>query len=86
MQKSIFSPNYMAFVAYLQQKRKEHGLSQVQMARRLGKAQGFVSKSECGERRMDVIELREFCQAMGMSLEEFVRGLEVVLAATTGDG
>jgi len=46
------------------------------MATRLGESQSFVSKCERGERRMDIVELREFCKAMGLTLERFVKLLE----------
>jgi hypothetical protein len=29
-----------------------------------------------GERQMDIVELREFCKAMGLTLEKFVKRLE----------
>jgi ribosome-binding protein aMBF1 (putative translation factor) len=46
------------------------------MAARLGETQSFVSKCERGERRMDIVELREFCKAMGLTLEKFVKQFE----------
>jgi hypothetical protein len=48
----------------------------VQFARKIGETQTFVSKCERGERRIDVIELRTFCRAFGMSLNQFVSVLE----------
>jgi hypothetical protein len=47
---------------------------------RLGETQTFVSKCERGERRIDVMELRMFCQAFGFSLKEFVSLLEKAIA------
>jgi transcriptional regulator with XRE-family HTH domain len=41
--------------------------------------QTYVSKYELGERRLDVLELREVCEAIGVGLEEFVKRLEKVL-------
>jgi transcriptional regulator with XRE-family HTH domain len=48
----------------------------MELASRLGVPQSFVSKYESGERRLDVLELRLVCQAVGVSLQEFVRRLE----------
>jgi transcriptional regulator with XRE-family HTH domain len=59
--------------------RAEAGLTQTELAVRIGKDQTFVSKYESGERRLDVLEVREICRAMGVSLEEFVKRLEKVL-------
>jgi transcriptional regulator with XRE-family HTH domain len=48
----------------------------MELASRLGVPQSFVSKYESGERRLDVLELRLVCRAVGVSLQEFVRRLE----------
>ncbi|MGA3201511.1 MAG: helix-turn-helix transcriptional regulator [Bryobacteraceae bacterium] len=56
--------------------RKLAGPTQVQLAKRLSETQTFVSKCERGERRIDVMELRMFCQAFGLSLKQFVSSLE----------
>jgi len=47
--------------------------------RLIGETQTFVSKCERGERRIDVIELRTFCQAFGLTLKQFVGALERAL-------
>ena len=57
-------------------RREQAGLTQDDLASRLGETQSFVSKCERGERRMDVVELREFCKAMGITLDRFVKQLE----------
>lgn len=50
--------------------RKRHGLTQVEMAQRLGKPQSFVSAYEKGQRRVDVLELNLIAQAMNASASE----------------
>lgn len=65
--------------ALLRGVRSEAGLTQTDLARRLGQPQSFVSKYESGERRLDVLELRQVCQAIGISLPEFIRRLEEAL-------
>jgi transcriptional regulator with XRE-family HTH domain len=60
----------------LRQVRIDAGLTQVDLARRIGQPQSFVSKYESGERRLDLVELREICDAVGVSLEVFVRRFE----------
>jgi len=62
--------------ALLREVRSEAGLTQTDLARRLGQPQSFVSKYESGERRLDILELRQVCQAIGVSLPEFIRRLE----------
>jgi transcriptional regulator with XRE-family HTH domain len=55
------------------------GLTQEEVARRLGRPQSFVSKYETGERRLDILELRQVLAALGLPLKEFVRTLEALL-------
>jgi transcriptional regulator with XRE-family HTH domain len=52
--------------------RNEVGLTQAELATRLGRPQSFVSKYESGERRLDLIELSEVCSALEISLENFL--------------
>jgi transcriptional regulator with XRE-family HTH domain len=81
--KSISSPQYRTFLRQLRLARKRSGLSQIELAARIDETQSFVSKCERGERRLDLIELRIFCRAFGISLSSFVEALEGVLAAPT---
>lgn len=60
----------------LRKVRSEAGLRQVDLAERLGQPQSFVSKYESGERRLDLLELREVCEAADISLESFVSRFE----------
>ncbi len=76
MEKSIHSARYAVFLKVLRKARRDAGLTQAQLAREIGETQTFVSKCERGERRIDVIELRVFCKAFGVSLQQFVSGLE----------
>jgi transcriptional regulator with XRE-family HTH domain len=62
--------------ALLKNLRKKAGLRQVDLAERLGQPQSFVSKFESGERRLDILELRQVCQILGISLEQFAARLE----------
>ena len=79
MQKSITSPEYARFLKTLREARERAGLTQIDMAERLDETQSFVSKCERGERRIDVVELHAFCQAMGITLKQFVEELEISL-------
>ena len=76
MSKSIFTNEYALFLSLLREARKAAGLTQEQVAECLGQTQSFVSKCERGERRIDLVELRGFCQAIGISLTDFTLHLE----------
>ena len=45
--------------------REEAGVSQEQLADRLGRPQSYVSKIELGQRRLDVIEYLTIARAVG---------------------
>ncbi|WP_295240169.1 helix-turn-helix transcriptional regulator [uncultured Brevundimonas sp.] len=64
----------MAFIASV---RKAAGITQVELAERLGKPRSFVSKIERGERRLDVIEFCQVAEALGYEpadlLDEFAK-------------
>ena len=64
------------FLSLLRQMRLDAGLRQGDLARKLGKPQSFVSRYESGERRLDVLELRQICGVLGVSLPDFISRLE----------
>jgi transcriptional regulator with XRE-family HTH domain len=76
MEKSIFTEHQERLQELLRRVRVDAGLRQVDLARLVGQPQSFVSKYESGERRLDLLELRQVCQAVGITLEEFVRRFE----------
>lgn len=52
--------------------RKDAGLTQVEVAKRLRQSQAFVSKSESGDRRVDVVELGAFSRLYRRPLDYFI--------------
>ncbi|MFH1893462.1 MAG: helix-turn-helix transcriptional regulator [Candidatus Zixiibacteriota bacterium] len=79
MEKSIFTREYAAFLRQLRAERKQAQLTQAMLAKRIGQTQSFVSKCERGERRIDIVELRAFCKAIGISYTGFVRKFDIAL-------
>src|ERR1044072_473273 len=61
--------------------RVEAGLTQSELASRLGTDQTFISKYESGERRLDILELREVCQVIDIDFVAFIRRLDKDLKA-----
>ena len=76
MGKSIHTPEYALLLGLIREAREAAGLTQVELARILGQSQSFVSKMEVGERRIDVIQLRTVCLALGVSLTDFIQRFE----------
>ena len=64
MPKSVFTDAYKTFLDVLIKARKDAGVTQVELAERLGKPQPWVSNIERGIRRVDVIEFIAICRAI----------------------
>lgn len=75
MLKSVFSPQYAALRALLVGMRKAAGLSQRDLAERLGREHSFVARIEQGERRLDVVEFLWVCSACGADPVTTIRDL-----------
>ena len=75
MRKSTFTPLYEAFLAKLVAMRKTSGLTQRELAKKLGRERSFVARMELGERRLDLVEFFWVCQACGQSPEAVAREL-----------
>lgn len=71
MEKSIHTKEYALFLECLRGERERVGLTQLEVASRLDATQTFVSKCERGERRLDIVELRQWCSAIDTTLGEF---------------
>ncbi len=68
-----------ALLLLLRELRVQAGFRQVDMAHALGKPQAFVSYYESGARRLDLLELRQICEVLGVPLVNFVRQFEKLL-------
>jgi transcriptional regulator with XRE-family HTH domain len=64
MRKSVHSKEYKVLTGLLVAARKKAGLTQQQVANRLGRPQSFVAKVESGERRLDVVEFLQICAVL----------------------
>jgi transcriptional regulator with XRE-family HTH domain len=71
--KSLYSDTYSRFLKLLRRARIDAGLTQVDLAKRLGRPQSFVSKCESGERRVDVAEFLAFCTAIPVDPVSIIR-------------
>ncbi len=62
--KSTRTAAYRRLLTLLKQARKAAGITQEELAKRLRVPQSFVSKTESGERRLDVIEFLEWSRGI----------------------
>jgi transcriptional regulator with XRE-family HTH domain len=79
MSGSAHTREYKLFRELLRTTRIEAGLTQVDVARSMGRPQSYVSKYETGERRLDVVELLAVCAALQLPVTRFVKRLETRL-------
>ena len=86
MEKTIYGPDQRALQELLREVRLEAGLRQQDLADRIDEPQAFVSRYETGQRRLDVLELRIICRAVGLTLPEFAERLEARLSPPRGRG
>ena len=71
--KSLRSADHARLISLLTAAREKAGLTQQQLADRLGKPQSFVAKYEGGERRIDVIEFLAITRALEVEPGRAVR-------------
>jgi transcriptional regulator with XRE-family HTH domain len=76
MEKSLFAPEYAVLLALLREIREEARLTQAKLAQRVQETQSYISKFERGEVRLDLIQVRKLCHALGTTLPSFVSLLE----------
>lgn len=68
----VTSTSYEAAIRQLVAVRKRSGLTQRDLAERLGKPRSFVSKIESRERRLDVVEFLAVAHGLGLEPAELI--------------
>ncbi|WP_420768359.1 helix-turn-helix domain-containing protein [Parageobacillus thermoglucosidasius] len=77
--KTIFNESYNLLIECLKKERKKRNLTQAQLASLIGRDQTYVSKYERCEKRLDVIEVRTICLALGIEFTKFISDFENLL-------
>lgn len=78
--RSIHRPEYKILTQLVRKMRDEANLDQADLAVLLVRPQSYVSNVERGQRRLDLLELRDICTHCGLDLVEFVRRFEEAVA------
>jgi transcriptional regulator with XRE-family HTH domain len=78
----VVSPGYRAAINALKETRMGRGISQRELARRLGKPPSFVNKIEQLERRLDILEFIAIAEAMEMRADVLLAHLRAALPET----
>lgn len=76
MPKTIRSPRHERLVDMIAAARKRSGLTQVEVAAQLGRHQPFIANIEAGQRRVDLIELIDLAEIIGLDLGKLLRELK----------
>jgi len=71
--KTIYSKDHKYIVEQLKKARQEIGLDQSEVAKMLDRTQSHVSKVEAGQRRIDVVSLKEFARIYKKPLDYFIK-------------
>lgn len=74
--KSIHKPEYQVLLEMLREMRVKADLTQTELSVALDRPQSYVSDVERGVRRLDLLQLREYCAACTRDLTGFVRRFE----------
>lgn len=81
MAKSLHTPEYEFFRSLLIRAREAAGLTQAEVAAKLGHPQSFVAKYEGGERRLDVVEFIQVCGALDIEPQAILSELQAKAGA-----
>ena len=73
MDKSIYSKDHKFVTEQLRKARIHAGLGQEQTAKLLGKTQSYISKIESGQRRIDIVQLKEFARIYKKDFNFFIK-------------
>lgn len=72
MNHTIYSQGHKQLIEKLKKARIEIGLDQAEVAKHLGKTQSYVSKMESGQRRIDIMQLKELTKLYKKDIHYFI--------------
>lgn len=73
MDKTIYTKDHKFIIEQLKKARNDAGFDQEKVAKLLGKTQSYVSKIEAGQRRIDIVQLKEFAKIYKKELGYFIK-------------
>ncbi|ROT97441.1 XRE family transcriptional regulator [Altererythrobacter sp. FM1] len=77
----VVSPDYRSAIETIKAVREGLGISQRELARRLGKHPSFVNKIEKIERRLDILEFIAIAEAMNVSSSTLLTNIREKLSS-----
>ena len=76
MPKTLRSNRHLRLINLLVEQRKRAGLSQGALAAKLGRYQSVIHAIESGSRRVDVVELLDIAEAIGLDVHALTDELQ----------
>ena len=73
MSNNLYSEEHEAIVEKLIKARHEAGFDQLEVAKKLGRSQSYLSKIESGQRKIDVIQLKKFAALYRKDINYFIK-------------
>jgi transcriptional regulator with XRE-family HTH domain len=73
MDKTIYTKDHKFIIEQLKKARIEAGFDQEKAAELLRKTQSYISKIEAGQRRIDIVQLKEFAKIYKKELGYFIK-------------
>lgn len=77
--KSVHQDAHAVLAQLLRELRQSSGMTQAELALALGRTQSQISDIESGGRRLDLVQLRDYCAALNTPLMTLVRRFELKL-------
>lgn len=73
MPKIIYTKEHREIVSRLIKARIDNGYTQAQAAKKIGRTQSYLSKIESGQRRFDILQLKEFARLYNKEIDFFIK-------------
>jgi transcriptional regulator with XRE-family HTH domain len=83
---SIYDLEYTVLISCLKDLRIQSKMTQQELSTYLGCSQAYISKYEQGQRRLDIVEVRNICIQLGSSLPKLVDEYEKRLKERKSNG
>ena len=72
MGRTIRTKEYAIFIERMIQARKDAGLRQIDMAKKLRRPQSYISRVESGDYRLDILEVKNFAKLYNKDVKYFL--------------
>jgi len=73
MSSNLYSKEHKSVVEKLIKARHEADFDQVEVAKKLGRSQSYLSKIESGQRKIDVIQLKKIAKIYNKEINYFLK-------------